>query len=907
MLADGGLWETVREAYLDDTPTRDPQLEKEIKCLREAMNAFRQPHGGATRVEPLSGTDVLRPPPAGRYVVVGFLGVGGAGIVFKVWDTTLRTYRALKISRPIEGKEDLVAALLSQEISRLQEVSHPNVISIFDAGVIPSSQGPLPFYTMTFLRDSLPAHKFFAKQRTMDELLEFVRGLLAGVAHLHSRSLVHLDIKPNNVFVGEAGYSVVADLGGARQLTGNPTERLVVTCTTTFAHPELLTLTAVSSAGDDNRRRGHPLRSDLKFAFDLYATGRTLLKVTRAFENASPHELAAYSRKYLALLSARLLDGHVESTDRPLGLTEASLRTLKYENTAEAVTDLDKLLGRVNLLSEIPELSPSSEDVIQVTRGEKTNFTERLESLLKQPLLRRLGSISQLGLVRMVYPGATHTRLEHSLGTFSNAAQYITALYNDPINPLFRQIVRAEDLVATLLAALLHDLGQYQHAHDLNDVEPKVFRHDTLTSSLLKKEDVRYQHLTVPLVKELEDEWHVSASRILAILETDPERLSTNIRDRLLHTLVSGPLDADKLDYLIRDSVQCQTVFGRGIDRSRLLGTLTVVYERQGEKEDQFFALGIHEKGRAAAESVAFARYQMFRAVYWHHAVRAAKAMLQRAAYEWMASRKSAGNDALKSELYEFVLELPRRGSSDLQTQQDFFESGVMPFRGRVGYAVRPQWATVTWSDLVALEWLHERTTPTGQRLLSMIATRDLYKRVLVVSASQNAQLWSTVERNTASHEKLHDLSEDLRDALAEKLRDSLQQAIDGKVRYHVTGLGDPTDSLTAAAAALKLDGTVLIDVPERRGGEVLRFYPEELHRRQREDFEESTSLGISEVWKLSQKLHENAGNIRVFVHPHIDVLRRARRDRQGEPLLPAATIEAEMRKIFGLTASSSA
>jgi HD superfamily phosphohydrolase len=129
------------------------------------------------------------------------------------------------------------------------------------------------------------------------------------------------------------------------------------------------------------------------------------------------------------------------------------------------------------------------------------------------------------------------------LGAYSNAAQYITALYNDPINPLFRQIASTADLLATLLAALLHDLGQYQHAHDLDDVESVVFKHETLTASLLKGDYVHFKALTESLRHRLRDEWHIEPERVLAILEANPEKLSTSIRDRLLHTIVSGPID----------------------------------------------------------------------------------------------------------------------------------------------------------------------------------------------------------------------------------------------------------------------------------------------------------------------------------------------------------------------------
>lgn len=709
-LNDESLWAEVRDGYLAETPTRDTALTNEITCIRRAMQYFETDQGR-------------------RYLIVGFLGVGGAGIVFRVWDTTLLTSRALKIARPIEGKEDLVAGLLSEEISRLQEVSHPNVISIFDAGTLNSTAGLLPFYTMTFLRGALNARKYFLQSHSITQLLEFLRGLFAGVQHLHSADLLHLDLKPSNVFVAEDGYPVVADLGGARKIVGDMDEALTITCTTTYAHPELLAITSVTSGGDDNRRRGRPLRGQLKFEFDRFALGRTILEVLRTFDANSPGQLFSYQRKYLLLQAARLLDGRTTPLDRPLGLSEATLARLKYESTYQAAVDFDKLLGSVNLLHDIPELSPTSDSVIQVTRGRKTRLTPRLARLLKEPLVRRLGSVSQLGLVRLVYPGASHTRLVHSLGAYSNAAEYIIALYNDPINPLFRQIMSERHLVSTLLAALLHDLGQYQHAHDLDDVEPKIFKHDTFTLSLLKGTWYDFKPLTDSIRTLLKKQWGVSAEEIVAVLDANPNNLTSDIRNRILHTIISGPLDVDKLDYLLRDSDHCQTAFGNGLDRSRLLSTLTIVYQREGRGDDQYFALGIHEKGRAAAESLGFIRFQMFRAVYWHHAVRAAKAMLQRATLEWIAPehRDASQNDRLKRELHCFALQasaFDKKAAKD--SQPKLFEPASRTTARKIGYRMQPQWPGLDQADVMALEWIHQRTTDVGKQLIEAIIRREL-------------------------------------------------------------------------------------------------------------------------------------------------------------------------------------
>lgn len=884
LLNDENLWAKVQDGYLAETPTRNKALTNEISCIRNAMQYF--------------GTGQ-----EGRYLITEFLGVGGTGIVFRVWDTTLHTSRALKVARPIEGKEDLVAGLLSEEISRLQEVSHPNVISIFDAGTLKSTAGHLPFYTMTFLRGALNARKYFLKSCSITQLFEFLRGLFAGVQHLHSADLLHLDIKPSNVFVAEDGYPVVADLGGARKIVGDMNEALTITCTTTYAHPELLAITSVTSGGDDNRRRGRPFRRQLKFEFDRFALGKTILEVLRTFDVNSPGQLSSYQRKYLLLQGARLLDGRTTPLDRPLGLTEATLDRLKYESTNQATIDFDKLLGSINLLHDIPELSPTTDSVIQVSRGRTTRLTPRLASLLEEPLVRRLGSISQLGLVRLVYPGASHTRLVHSLGTYSNAAEYIIALYNDPINPLFRQIMAKRHLISTLLAALLHDLGQYQHAHDLDDVEPNIFKHDIFTISLLKGSWYDFKPLTDSLRIRMEKQWGVSAEEVVDILEANPNNLTSDIRYRILHTIISGPLDVDKLDYLLRDSDHCQTAFGNGLDRSRLLSTLTVVYQREGRGDDQYFALGIHEKGRAAAESLGFIRLQMFRAVYWHHAVRAAKAMLQRATLEWIAPerRDARKNDRFKRELHNFVLQasaFDKKAAKD--SQPKLFEPVSRMTARKIGYSMKPQWAGLDRADIMALEWIYNQTTDVGKQLIEAIIRRELFKRVFVISAAQDKPLWDRIQRDITNHDQLRDRSEALRQTIKRRVDEQLEVASASGKRFFISGIGEDMNSITRAANVLGGKGMVLLDLPARRAAETLRFYPEDLHRGMRDDFDAPALLAVSELWKLlSDNLHESAGSIRVFVHPDIDVLRSSRTDSIARPLLDSQTLEEDLRRVF--------
>src|SRR5207253_1312613 len=129
-----------------------------------------------------------------------------------------------------------------------------------------------------------------------------------------------------------------------------------------------------------------------------------------------------------------------------------------------------------------------SSATMQVAPNTHVPRTPALLKLLEHRLYQRLNSVTQLGLVSQVYSGASHTRREHSLGTYANTARALQALYTDSYSPLFRQIVSEEDCRTTLLASLVHDMGQFPLAHDLEEIDKKVFSHAELTIAMLRGE-----------------------------------------------------------------------------------------------------------------------------------------------------------------------------------------------------------------------------------------------------------------------------------------------------------------------------------------------------------------------------------------------------------------------------------
>src|SRR5688500_18145803 len=120
-------------------------------------------------------------------------------------------------------------------------------------------------------------------------------------------------------------------------------------------------------------------------------------------------------------------------------------------------------------LANLPELQALDRrrHLVRIPYELDVPLTERVRQLLDTPDMRRLARISQLGPVGLVYPGACHSRLEHSLGVYRNALLYLKQLAPDE---RFAAIVRPEDAETFLAAALLHDLGHWPFCHAIEDI-----------------------------------------------------------------------------------------------------------------------------------------------------------------------------------------------------------------------------------------------------------------------------------------------------------------------------------------------------------------------------------------------------------------------------------------------------
>src|SRR5919199_727258 len=209
--------------------------------------------------------------------------------------------------------------------------------------------------------------------------------------------------------------------------------------------------------------------------------------------------------------------------------------------------------------------------------------------IISHPYYQRLRRIHQMAFASLVYPGAVHTRLHHSLGAYHLMSNALAELKHKGVE------ITAEEEVGAKIAILLHDIGHGPFSHAL---ERKLIK------------GVRHEDISLLMMQLLNEQFNGQLETAIAIL-------SGTYPKKFLHQLVSGQLDVDRMDYLTRDAFYTGVAEGV-IGYDRILKMLVV---HEGE-------LMVEEKAIYSVEKFLVARRLMYWQGYLHKTVVAAEKML---------------------------------------------------------------------------------------------------------------------------------------------------------------------------------------------------------------------------------------------------------------------------------------
>lgn len=256
-----------------------------------------------------------------------------------------------------------------------------------------------------------------------------------------------------------------------------------------------------------------------------------------------------------------------------------------------------------------------------------------LTPVLDSAPIQRLRRVQQLALTQLLYPGATHTRFAHTLGVVDLADRYIEkANLATPLNA-----IAANERLVCLAYAMVHDIGHYPFAHYIEEIDHRslgevgpLLHHERIGHAMYCP-DPKLPAIFNPQLRDALENTVPSFND-----KTFLEYLGTEKRRTHLGQIIDGPIDADKLDYLVRDGNACGISYANGIDVSRFLDSLRI-YEDQGKKH-----LGISVKGIASASELYYTRFHMYSEVYYHKVSRFIAAAIKRALVRVLTQRNAA-------------------------------------------------------------------------------------------------------------------------------------------------------------------------------------------------------------------------------------------------------------------------
>lgn len=415
--------------------------------------------------------------------------------------------------------------------------------------------------------------------------------IVDGIGYYQSKNITHKDIKPDNIrFSTEDSTFIIVDFGFARHITSPQDDSTII-------RTEFIDLPSIRVRNYESN--------------DLAQFSLVLLRILQSFKGEYDENRYWGIESILDRATNPQLDQRYETPSEFYSAIKQYFLTI-------ATWKFDLKLNEYLCSNRFGRLSSK----VRIPVSGSILLSEEVRRIVDTPEFQRLRGVRQLGPTIFVFPGANHTRYEHSMGTYFLSLRYLERLLE---LSTFRELCEPVDetIKLILLSSLLHDIGHYPYSHWIEEIDQfsngiKFPSHEKRAKEIIHSDNIR---------KLIVEEW-----------ELDPETLSNIIAGEhvkgkgvLINSIIDSVIDTDKIDYLVRDSIHCGVEYGKGIDVERLLDSLYM--------DQNNYKICLTEKGRSCLLSILTCRNVMYQEIYWHKTVRACDAMFKRFFYEYIKER----------------------------------------------------------------------------------------------------------------------------------------------------------------------------------------------------------------------------------------------------------------------------
>lgn len=579
------------------------------------------------------------------YKIINKIGGGEQATVLRIRNAIDKEF-ALKVYTPNEGEiteSKLKRGLdtFKKEIGITSKLNHKNIVKIinggyaiweeendtwdikegFDKATIKNLRKGAVLYNIMDVIDGQSLDKLFtslAKDKdssdfqNVDERLHLFEKLISQICsateYFNSEGVFHTDIKSDNIRLSESDNNfVILDFGFARYL------KKAKGLDSDENYWEKSNLKHIKVYPDYESFNLRSLK-DRYSKVDMFQFCSLMLDILDEFKDV-------YGNNRYSGIKSVLKKGCGDLSERYKDM-KSLYDGLKHNFIIETSWKLQYKLGEY--------MSPPKDGKfythIVIPEHTLVLITKELDSIIKTKDFQHLRGVKQLGPTIFVFPGANHTRFEHSLGAYHLSMRYLEKLvpqaefrkFCDPID---------ETIKLTALSALLHDIGHYPYSHWIEEIKyifpngEELDSHEQRGCAIINK----------GRIGKIIEKWGFD-NEVINLLIGNKDFPLKETKEYTIRSIIDSQIDVDKLDYLIRDSIHCGVSYGRSIDIEILLSNLTI--DRNTRK------IGLTSKGRTTFNAIIDARNNMYEGVYWHKTVRSCEAMFKRFFYEFLIETK---------------------------------------------------------------------------------------------------------------------------------------------------------------------------------------------------------------------------------------------------------------------------